>query len=241
MNKLWRIIDKGKQVITGFNNPIRPQLPKTDLYCLTAFEHSLGRNNLEVIREMLEAGIKIIQYREKDFKMKQKYYECVAIREMTMDYKATFIVNDDLDLALAVGADGIHIGQDDLPVQQVRKLVGNRMLIGLSTHSPAQAMAAIAEGVDYIGVGPIYRTYTKKDVCAPVGLDYLRFAAKNVSIPWVAIGGIKEDNVTEIIENGARMVAMVTEITGAEDIKAKINAIRQRILKAKETMTDNKY
>lgn len=216
--------------------PFRPQLPETDLYCLTAVEHSLGRNNLAVIHAMLESEIKIIQYREKDLKMAQKYRECATIREMTAEFGATFIINDDIDLALAVGADGIHIGQDDLPIRQARQLVGDRMLIGLSTHSPEQARVAVMEGADYIGVGPIYRTDTKKDVCAPVGLDYVRFAAQNITIPWVAIGGIKEDNVAEVIQNGAPMVAMVTEVVGAEDIKAKIKVIRRRIEEAKEHM-----
>jgi thiamine biosynthesis protein ThiF family 2 len=218
------------------NKPSRPRLPETDLYCLTAFEHSLGRTNLVVVRHMLESGIKIIQYREKDLKMGQKYRECAAIREMTAEFGAAFIINDDIHLALAVGADGIHIGQDDLPFRQARQLVGDRMFIGLSTHSPEQARAAVMEGADYIGVGPIYRTYTKKDVCAPVGLDYLRFAAQNIPIPWVAIGGIKENNVAEVVQNGARMMAMVTEIVGAENIQAKINAIRRRIAEVKERM-----
>ncbi len=216
------------------NKSVRPQIPETDLYCLTALEYSLGRNNIEIVRNMLEVGVKIIQYREKDLKMSQKYQECLMIRKMANEAAATFIINDDVHLALAVNADGIHVGQDDLPVRKVRELVGDRRLIGLSTHSPEQAMAAVAAGVDYIGVGPIYRTYTKKDVCAPVGLDYLRFVADNISIPWVAIGGIKEDNVMEVVQNGAGMIAMVTEIVGAKDIKGKIAAIRQQIHKAKE-------
>lgn len=221
--------------ILNANKLSRSSLPETDLYCLTASEYSSGRNNLEVVRDMLESGIKIIQYREKGLKMSQKYRECAAIREMTAKFGATLIINDDIHLALAVGADGIHIGQDDLPIRQARQLVGNGMLIGVSTHSPEQARIAVMEGAGYIGVGPIYRTNTKKDVCDPVGLDYVRFVAQNISIPWVAIGGIKEDNVAEVIQSGARMVAMVTEIVGAEDIKAKINAIRRRIGAARES------
>jgi thiamine-phosphate pyrophosphorylase len=224
-----------KNVFKLLYRAARPQLPATDLYCLTSLEYSRGRNNLEVVREMLEAGIKIVQYREKDLTMKQKYQECDEIRKITAEAGATFIINDDIHLALAIGADGIHLGQDDLPVPKAQEMVGGRMLVGLSTHSPEQAIAAVAAGIDYIGVGPIYRTYTKKNACAPVGLDYVRFAAGNITIPWVAIGGIKEDNVMEVIQNGARMVAMVTEIVGAEDIVEKIAAIRRGIGQAKES------
>lgn len=202
---------------------------ETDLYCLTAEEYSLGRSNIEVVKAMLRGGIKVIQYREKEKKMLQKYKECVKIRELTYDAGTTFIVNDDVDLAMLVGADGVHIGQDDLPVEKVRELVGEKMIIGVSTHSPRQARDAIAKGADYIGVGPIFSTRTKKDVCAPVGFEYLDFAVKNVKIPFVAIGGIKEHNISIIKARGAKMIAMVTEIVGAKDIEKKIESIRNSL------------
>lgn len=201
----------------------------TDIYCITAEEYSRGRTNIEVVAQMIEAGIKIIQYREKDKKLIDKYRECVQIREMTQKAGVTFIVNDHIDLAMMVGADGVHIGQDDLPVEKVRELVGERMIIGVSTHSPEQAQKAVAGGADYIGVGPIYRTFTKKDVCQPVGLEYLKYVVKNIDIPFVAIGGIKEHNVLEVKKAGAKCIAMVSEIVGADDIKAKIESIRKRL------------
>jgi thiamine-phosphate pyrophosphorylase len=206
------------------------RFPETDLYGITASQFSLGRSNMEVVRQMLEAGIKIIQYREKDFSMAQKYRECLAIRELASRYSVCFIVNDDVHLALAVESDGVHIGQDDLPVEKVRELVGDKMLIGLSTHSPEQADKAVRSGVaDYIGVGPLYQTFTKKDVQAPVGLGYLDYVAAHHRIPFVAIGGIKESNVADVICHGAGCVCLVTEITGARDIGAKIQAIRRQI------------
>lgn len=154
------------------------------------------------------------------------YEECLALRAMTQETGALFIINDHLDLALAVGADGVHIGQDDLPLSTVRELVGPDLLIGVSTHSPAQAQAAVKDGADYIGVGPLFATHTKIDVCDPVGLDYLDYVVKNLKIPFVAIGGIKEHNLAEVIKTGARTVALVTEIVGNPDIPGKIKRLQ---------------
>ncbi|NJB68406.1 thiamine-phosphate pyrophosphorylase [Desulfobaculum xiamenense] len=206
----------------------------TDLYCLTAQRFSRGRSCIEVVRAMLDAGVTLVQYREKTKSAREKYKECLAIREMTRQAGAAFIVNDDVHIAMLVNADGVHVGQDDLPVESVRRLVGEDMAIGLSTHSPEQARAAVACGADYIGVGPVFRTFTKEDVCEPVGFTYLEWVAANVEIPFVAIGGIKEHNVADIVRRGARCVAMVTEITQAEDIGAKIDAIRRAMAEAKE-------
>jgi thiamine-phosphate pyrophosphorylase len=203
------------------------------LYGLTAEKFSRGRSNPEVAGAMLDAGIGIIQYREKTKKMGAKYEECLRLRAMTRKYGAAFIVNDDIDLALLVDADGVHVGQEDLPVAAVRALVGPDRAIGLSTHSPEQARAAVAAGVDYIGVGPIYATQTKEDVCAPVGLSYLDFVVRGIDLPFVAIGGIKEHNLGEVAGRGARCAALVTEIVGAEDITGTIRAL-DTILKKRD-------
>ncbi|WP_041275251.1 thiamine phosphate synthase [Desulforamulus ruminis] len=201
-----------------------------DLYGITAEEYSLGRSNLQVVEKMIEAGIQVIQYREKEKKTREKYLECLKIRELTRQAGVTFIVNDHIDLALLVGADGVHIGQDDLPPEKVRELVGKEMLIGLSTHSPEEARAALGAGVDYLGVGPIFATKTKKDVCDPVGLEYLEYVARNIPLPFVAIGGIKEYNIHQVTARGARCVALVAEIVGSPDIAAKVQALRQAMM-----------
>lgn len=207
-------------------------LLKADIYGITAEEYSLGRSNIEVVAQMIDSGIKVIQYRDKEKKARQKYEECLRIREMTREAGVTFIVNDHPDLALLVHADGVHLGQDDLPPERVRELVGEEMIIGLSTHSPAQARAAVRSGVDYIGVGPIFATRTKKDVCDPVGLSYLEYVVQNIDLPFVAIGGIKEHNIAEVSRRGAKCIALVTEIVGAEDIGAKVRALRTAISRA---------
>ena len=203
------------------------------IYALTSELHSLGRSNIEVAREILASGVPILQYREKSKKVREMYEECLLLRAMTQQTGALFIINDHLDLALAVGADGVHIGQDDLPLPKVRELLGPDFLIGVSTHSPAQAQAAVNSGADYIGVGPLFATQTKIDVCDPVGLDYLDYVVKNLKIPFVAIGGIKEHNLAEVIKTGTRTVALVTEIVGNPDIPGKIKSL-QRIM---ETQT----
>jgi len=196
-----------------------------NIYCITAEKFSKGRDNLTVVRNMLDAGVKIIQYREKYKSFKEKYLECVAIRKLTQEKKAIFIINDHPDLCLMVGADGVHLGQDDYPVKTVRKLLGNKYIIGVSTHSPEQYKKAVKDGADYAGVGPLFKTYTKDDVLAPVGLKYLKWVVKNKRIPFVAIGGIKEHNIDKVIKAGAKCICLVTEITEADDIKEKIRKI----------------
>jgi thiamine-phosphate pyrophosphorylase len=209
------------------------QLLPGGIYALTSELHSLGRNNVEMAQEILVAGVKILQYREKGKKQKQVYEECVILRQMTREAGALFIVNDYIEIARAVDADGVHIGQDDLPLKVVRTLVGPSMIIGVSTHSPEQAQRAIEGGADYIGVGPIFATQTKTDVCAPVGLEYLRYVVEQLDIPFVAIGGIKEDNLAQVITAGAATVALVTEIVGSENIGKKIECLHDIMSQAK--------
>lgn len=198
----------------------------TDLYCITAEEYSRGRPDVEVVREMLAAGVKLIQYRSKDKELGAKHRDCVEIRKMTKDAGASLIVNDHADLAVMVEADGVHVGQDDYPIAPVREIVGPEMIIGASTHSPAEAEAAQRDGADYIAVGPLFPTSTKKNVCEPVGIEYLDYAVAHATVPFVAIGGIKTGNVREVRRRGARCVALVTEIVGASDIRGKIEEIR---------------
>ena len=213
------------------------RFPKTDLYGVTASEYSLGRSNPEVVQQMLEAGIKLIQYREKEFTIRQKYDECLVIRRLCREYDACFIVNDDVHLALAVKADGVHVGQDDLPVDKVRELVGEKMLIGLSISTPQQADQAVESGVvDYLGAGPIYDTATKKDVGVPIGLEYLDYLVQHYRIPIVAIGGIKQSNVADVIKHGVTCVVMISDIVGADNIGQKIKAIRETISIAKASL-----
>ena len=205
-------------------------LPQTDIYGILDLPLSNGRGNVDVARQMLEAGVKIIQYRDKERKLGVMYEECKAIREMTRRAGASFIINDFSEIARLVDADGVHIGQEDLPVAEMRKLIGPDMILGLSTHSPEQADAAVKSGVvDYIGVGPLYPTKTKKDVCEAVGLEYLDYVVKNHNIPFVAIGGVKTHNIPDVAVHGARLFCLVSAIVGADDIAAAVRDIRKAI------------
>lgn len=198
---------------------------QNQIYCITAEEYSLGRTNIQLVKEMVEAGIKIIQYREKKKKGLYRYSEAKEIRKITRDYGALMIVDDYVDLAMMVEADGVHLGHEDYPVDEVRKIVGDDMIIGGSTHWDFQMIDMINKGVDYIGAGPLFETHTKEDVIPPVGLKYLDFALRNSTVPVVAIGGIKEHNIAEVVKRGAKCICIVTDITQAEDIKAKVRRL----------------
>ena len=201
--------------------------PDADIYALTDSNLSLGRPLEEVVTALLSSGIKILQYREKDKDGGPMLEECRLLRRLTREYGACFIIDDHVDLAMLCQADGVHVGQDDLPVEAVRSLVGTDMIIGLSTHSPDQARKAVEVGADYIGVGPIYPTHTKKNVCAAVTLDYLDWVVANINLPFVAIGGIKEHNIADVARHGAKCCALVSELVGAPDIAAKVAAVRR--------------
>lgn len=209
------------------DNTKKPPFPQ-GIYGITAEKFSKGRSNIEVVQQMIAGGIGIIQYREKrpHKSFAEMLAECQAIRSLTREAGVLFIVNDYADIAQLVDADGVHVGQDDFPVPEVRRLIGPHKLIGLSTHGPEQAEAAIAAGADYIGVGPLYATQTKDDVCAPVGLAYLDHVVKHSPLPFVAIGGIKEHNLPQVLAHGAKTLCLVTEIVGSDDITATVRSLQ---------------
>ena len=211
----------------------RPVLP-AGLYGITAERFSAGRSNVDIALAMIAGGIKVIQYREKlaDKSLATMMAECRAIRRLTRDAGVLFIINDFPQIAVAVDADGVHVGQDDLPVPEVRRLIGPDRLIGLSTHSPAQAAAAVECGADYLGVGPLFATQTKDNVGAPVGLGYLDHVASHCALPFVAIGGIKESNLGTVLAHGARTVCLVTGIVGAPDVEATVRRLQRLFMPA---------
>lgn len=200
------------------------------VYAITDSKSGKNKKFLEYCEDLLKGGAKIIQYREKKRDLKLLLEEAKALRELTLKYNATFIVNDYLDIALLSEADGIHIGQDDLPIKDVRKILGENKIIGISTHNPQEAQQAIIDGADYIGVGPIFYTETKEDVCAPVTLEYLDFVNKNIKLPYVAIGGIKENNIDKVLALGAKSICLVSELVGAENTLETTKRINNMII-----------
>lgn len=172
-------------------------------------------NLLETVEACLKGGLTLLQYREKSADDVIRLDRARKLRQLCHDYGALFIINDRIDLALAVDADGVHLGQQDLPIAVARQLLGPQRLIGRSTTNQKEMQGAIAEGADYIGVGPVYETPTKAGKAA-AGLDYVRYAAKNCQIPWFAIGGIDTSNINDVIDAGAQRVAVVRSLMQAE-------------------------
>ncbi|MFM8526403.1 MAG: thiamine phosphate synthase [Cyanobacteriota bacterium] len=179
-----------------------------------------GPEQQAVVEAALKAGVRLVQYRAKEgtpgLSDRQRLAEARALRQLCAAHGALFLVNDRLDLALAVGADGVHLGQEDLPTAEARRLLGPDRLIGRSTHALAQLRQALAEGSDYVGVGPVQATPTKPGK-APVGLDYVRQAVEHCPIPFFAIGGIDATTLPAVQAAGATRVAVVRAITAAAD------------------------
>ena len=205
------------------------------LYVITDERFHPGRSLTDVIEEAIIGGANIIQLRDKTSSKLEVLEKARALRWLTKEYDVPFIVNDHIDVAIAVDADGVHLGQDDLPLEEARKILGPEKIIGISTHSIDQAKAAENGGADYIGVGPVFPTGTKADVVDPVTTQYVKEAVEQINIPFVAIGGIKLHNVDQVLKAGARSVCAVSEIVGAPDVKSvcrqfleKIEASRNR-------------
>ena len=192
-----------------------------------------GRDHLEIARAALIGGADMIQLRDKTGSLRELLPQARAIRLLCRSHGALFIVNDRLDLALAAEADGAHVGQEDFPAAQARGLLGPGRILGVSTHSLAQAQAAQATGADYIGFGPIFATGTKNTGYTPRGLEALRAIRQAVSLPILAIGGITLENVTAVIAAGATAPAVISAVVATPDVAAAAAAFRERVAVAK--------
>jgi thiamine-phosphate pyrophosphorylase len=183
-----------------------------------------ARPLVEVLTVAAEAGAVLFQYRNKIASMKDAYVEALALRQAAAQAGVLFIVNDRCDLALAVDADGVHLGQGDLPLDLARKVMGQDKLIGISTHNPDQVLKAIAGKPDYLGFGPIFTPGSKQDHDPVVGLEGLRAILRLTSLPVFAIGGIQIDQVREVMRAGAKGVAVISGILKAPDISHAVKA-----------------
>ena len=199
-----------------------------DLYPVISSEFTAGRDPLDVLRQIADGGARIVQLREKNRSKKEICAMAADYRRITAEYGMLLIINDHLDIALATGADGVHLGQDDLPLNLAVPISGG-LILGCSTHNPAEAAEAVADGADYINIGPVYPTNTKTVACGAIGLTMLAAISKAVNIPFTVMGGIKSHHIPELVKTGATRIAMVTEITQAGNITAKVQEIRSLI------------
>jgi thiamine-phosphate pyrophosphorylase len=174
---------------------------------------------LEAIEEALEGGVKAVQLREKDLGVRELLELARQLRGLTKEYGALLFINDRLDVALAAGADGVHLGRESMPVQAARKVSGDALTIGVSVHSAGEAKEAARGGADFITLGPVYATPSKLQYGRPVGLDVLHESTRGVSVPVLAVGGIRAGRVHEVLQQGASGIALISAILGAEDIR----------------------
>lgn len=209
---------------------------KLQLYFIAGTTNVGDRNLLDVLQAALQGGITTFQLREKGkdalegLALKELAEQCQALCKK---YNALFLINDDVELAIELGADGVHIGQQDGDVSEVRAKIGTDKILGVSTHTVNEAFAASDAGANYVGIGPIYDTTTKKDAESVVGPELISEVVKVLpGLPVVGIGGILEHRVGRVIHAGASGVAVISAITGEEDVEVATRAIKGRLLLA---------
>lgn len=198
--------------------------PDYSIYLITDDGCLQGRELLVCVREALEGGVTLVQYRAKTASSAEMYAEALQLKALCDSFKVPLIINDRLDIAMAVGAAGVHLGQDDLPCAAARKLLGEDYIIGVSAHNPAEAKAALQSGADYLGCGAVFGTATKADV-QKLGTNGLAAICKAKGLPVVGIGGVTADNYREVRAAGADGAAIVSGILAQPDIRATVEAI----------------
>ena len=205
------------------------------LYLVTNRGLARGRSTLEIVSAAVQGGVTVVQLREKDCSTRDFIEQALTIKEFLKDRGVPMIINDRLDVAQAVKADGVHLGQSDMPLAMAKKILGDSMIIGISAESLQDAVEAEKGGADYLGVSPIYATPTKTDTAPPLGLASLREIRKAVRLPLVGIGGLNRDNAAEVIRSGADGVAVVSAIVAADDPQTAADALKQIIQEAQQT------
>lgn len=195
------------------------------LYLCTDRLLAMGRPITQAVEQAIQGGVTMVQLREKDASTKDFYQVALEIQAVTRRHRIPLVVNDRLDIALAIGADGVHLGQSDMPMEAARRLVGSRMFIGISAATVESALAAQKAGADYIGTGPVFPTGSKDDAGDAIGTNRLAAVCNAVSIPVVAIGGVNADNTPGIMESGADGIAVISAILSQPDITQAARAL----------------
>jgi thiamine-phosphate pyrophosphorylase len=201
-----------------------------NLYLITDRMQTAGRTLPAVVAEALRGGLRAVQLREKDLAAGQLFDLAAELRLLTREYGAKLLINDRIDVALAVAADGVHLGKAGLPLAEARRILGSERLIGYSAHSADEALQAQLEGADFITLGPVYQTPSKERYGEPPGLSVLAAAARLLTIPVFALGGVKQASVAEVLSAGARGVALISAIMAApnpaDETESLLRAIR---------------
>ena len=198
------------------------------IYPVITEKFCLNGSSIKTLKAALKGGAKIIQLREKEYPKKKIYEMALEFRRLTSKAGAMLIINDHADIAAAVKADGVHLGQDDLPIEAVKKAAPG-LLIGASTHNLKEALKAEKEGADYINIGPVFSTATKEKLCAPLGPETVKKIAEKIKIPFTVMGGIKKENIKTLQNTGARCIAVVTAVTGAKNPEREVREILKAI------------
>ncbi|BHH82054.1 thiamine phosphate synthase [Desulforhopalus sp. 52FAK] len=201
--------------------------PDYSLYLVTDRTLSLGRTNTAIVEQAVAGGVTCVQLREKDCSTREFVQQGLALRELLTPLGIPLIINDRLDVALAVGAQGVHLGQDDMHIVDARCILGADAIIGISVESPTDAKDAAVAGADYLGISPVFSTPTKTDTAPPLGLEGVRLIRQEVDLPLVAIGGINEGNCAAVIDAGADGLAVVSALVSSASPKDA--AIRLRL------------
>jgi thiamine-phosphate pyrophosphorylase len=205
-----------------------------DLYLITDRNGCAGRDLLTVIEEALKGGVKAVQLREKDLPARDLCNLALEMRELTRRFGARLFINDRIDIAMAVNADGVHLGESGIPAGVARKLLGKGKLIGASCHSLESALSAQERGADFITCGPVFHTPSKAAYGEPIGLPLLAEVASSTNIPVFAIGGIKMGNIGEVMAAGVSGVALISAVIAAADPKGEAEILLSLIGKQKE-------
>lgn len=208
---------------------MKERLNDIDLYFITD-SRLTRRTVLEDVESAVRAGVKIIQYREKDLNTREMTYKAKKIGQLCRKHDVLFIINDRVDIALVVDADGVHLGNEDMLYQDARRLLGDKKIIGLTVHNVGEAIEAEIIGADYIGISPIFETSTKPDAGTPSGVDLIKYIKKAIKIPFVAIGGINQDNIKSVLEAGARSIAVISAIVTKDDVEKECKKFREVII-----------
>lgn len=200
-----------------------------DLYIITDQRISHDKSHLKVAEAALAGGATVIQFRDKEMKDSEAVVTCREIYKLTKKKGVSFIVNDRVEVVKAVDADGVHLGQEDMSFSSARKILGKEKIIGISVETVEQALKAVEGGADYLGVGPIYPTATKPDAGKVLGIARLKEIREAVNIPIVAIGGINENNLEEVLKAGVDGVAVISAVVSAPDITEACRKLKNKI------------